>query len=544
MNWVNRSLFNKLLAIITGGCLLILIAGAYYFQRVNHSINQYNQLIASEIAIERQISLMSNEFKTQIQEWKNVLLRGHDPAQLDRFWTSFQHQERLVQDIGARVLPMMSEGPERQLVQEFLQAHRTMGERYRGGLEDFRASGFNHIAGDAAVAGMDREPTRLLNAAATALSNYAVERSDQIPDEVSSATLLAGALLMAAILAFGTVAMLVVNSAIVKPSRSLIGAIHALSQGQLDNNIDIRRQDELGVLASAARELQSFLAAIAKEMHQTSDALDNATESLVTASNAIVEHTNGANDSTAQVATAMEEMASAAQEVSNHAQDAASLANQANEAAMTGLKAMDEARSSIDRLAEQIGSSMKTVDKLETETANIGNVLDVIKAIAEQTNLLALNAAIEAARAGEQGRGFAVVADEVRSLAQRTQTSTQEIQGIIESVQSGARDTVTVMKQSRDISQQSVSTFNESAEQLHNVTNAIGDINTINTQVATASEEQTSVAGDIAKNISSVAEQTEETATTARSLNGISATLQEMVRRNRELSGRFSGVTG
>lgn len=209
---------------------------------------------------------------------------------------------------------------------------------------------------------------------------------------------------------------------------------------------------------------------------------------------------------------------------------------------MTGLKAMDDARSSIDRLAEQIGASMNTVDKLETETANIGNVLDVIKAIAEQTNLLALNAAIEAARAGEQGRGFAVVADEVRSLAQRTQSSTQEIQGIIESVQSGARDTVTVMKQSRDISSQSVSTFNDSADQLHNVTSAIGDINTINTQVATAAEEQTSVAGDIAKNISSVAEQTEETATAARSLNDISATLQEMVKRNRELSSRFSGA--
>lgn len=113
MQWVNRSLFNKLLSIITGGCLLILIAGGYYFQRVNHSINQYNQLIASEIAIERQISLMSNEFKTQIQEWKNVLLRGQDPAQLDRYWTSFQTQERRVQEIGTNVLPLMTEGPEK-----------------------------------------------------------------------------------------------------------------------------------------------------------------------------------------------------------------------------------------------------------------------------------------------------------------------------------------------------------------------------------------------------------------------------------------------
>ena len=543
MNWINKSLFNKLLAIIVGGCALILIAGVFYFFQVNQGIQQYNQLINHEIATERAINQMSNEFKTQVQEWKNVLIRGSRPDQLERFWNSFQKQEALVQTMGHDLLNIMVQGPEKDLVQQFLQAHEAMGHSYRQGYQSFVASNFDHTAGDQAVAGIDRAPTQLLNQAAEALAEQAMNQSGVIPEQVEQASILSAILLLFAITLFGVVALLVVNMAIVRPSRSLISAIDDLSHGRLDTSITIHRADELGVLADAAKQLQTFLQQVAREMRQASTDLSQSTTQLTSISGSIIEHAAQTNDSASLVATAMEEMAAAASEVSSHAQDAASLAHKADEAAVHGLKSMQKAQVSLERLAGQITSSMAIVNQLETDTNNIGEVVGVIRSISEQTNLLALNAAIEAARAGDQGRGFAVVADEVRTLALRTQTSTEQIQQIIEAVQRGASETVNVMQASHSISTESVEIFEESSGQLQNVSEIIGEINRFNAQVATAAEEQTSVAGDIARNIAQVSDQTKETAHSAQQLSGISDLLQSMGQRNQELSGRFSGVS-
>ena len=240
-----------------------------------------------------------------------------------------------------------------------------------------------------------------------------------------------------------------------------------------------------------------------------------------------------------QVASAMTEMSATAQEVAGHAASAASLAQEADEAAKDGVRTMGNAQESINRLATQISDTVEVVKRLEEDTSNVGTLLSVIRGIAEQTNLLALNAAIEAARAGEQGRGFAVVADEVRSLAQKTQQSTKEIEDIIESVQSGAKNTAEVMNASSEVTANSADMFNQASEKLDVISSSISQINGLNMQVATAAEEQTNVSEDIARTVVEMSDLVDATTTSANQSLTMSQQLNSAALSLEELSATF-----
>ncbi len=205
-----------------------------------------------------------------------------------------------------------------------------------------------------------------------------------------------------------------------------------------------------------------------------------------------------------QVAAAMEEMSASVREVAGNASGAASAAERASQAASNGQKVVQATMQSIQNLAGEVERAANVIHKLEADSEGIGKVLDVIRSIAEQTNLLALNAAIEAARAGEQGRGFAVVADEVRTLASRTQQSTQEIQQMIECLQSGARDAVSVMAQGRSRASASVDQAGRAQDSLTEITKAVGDITEVNGQIARAAEQQSVVASEVSRSLQSI----------------------------------------
>jgi methyl-accepting chemotaxis protein len=240
-----------------------------------------------------------------------------------------------------------------------------------------------------------------------------------------------------------------------------------------------------------------------------------------------------------QVSTAATEMSSAVHEVARNAQNAADAARSAETQSRDGAQVVGATIHAIRQLAQEVESASATIQTLEQETANIGAVLAVIKGIAEQTNLLALNAAIEAARAGEQGRGFAVVADEVRALAARTQDSTKDIQQMIERLQTGVQNAVKAMHSGSEKARDSV----ERAAGVDGALSATGDsvarINDMAAQIATACEEQSAVTEEIARNISDIRDLSNEAAQTSEQSTQASARLSELSHGLEQLVGRF-----
>lgn len=323
-----------------------------------------------------------------------------------------------------------------------------------------------------------------------------------------------------------------------KPMEEAVQTMKQISDGDLTMEINSNSNDEVGhllqgmsAMVTNLHEVITRLLAMSQQLGQSSTQLrQQADETNAGVSEQLLE--------TEQVATAMNEMSATVQEVARNAADAADAASRAHNDANDGQQVVEKAISSIHTLDSGIQSSADAIRKLQDETSEIGGVLDVIRGIAEQTNLLALNAAIEAARAGEQGRGFAVVADEVRTLAGRTQQSTQDIQTMIERLQSGANETVSSMQRSIEQVQDSVETTVQAGQALETITSAVTIINDMNLQIASAAEEQSSVAEEINRNvvnINQVAEQSAEgvskTASASDELNHLTNELSQLVGR-------------
>ena len=541
MAWFQKSILNRLIVIVGVASIAMLFSALYSYSQFQKTVTSYEHLWSQEVRFEMDARDLATNFKIQVQEWKNVLIRGHDPKQLNKYWSKFEKQEALVQEQAKQLVDLLYEYPEvASILSEFLSAHKKMGVAYRSGLNEFKLQGFDHKAGDKAVSGIGRAPTKLITNAADLIHELTISYHDKAEVEAQNTVYVILIISILVIVLFAVIVVSVVAKSIVVPSKRLISVIDRISSGQLSNEIDIYREDELGRLAEASRRLQGFLRHVSEQLIASNTKLNKASASLTEATDGVSSRVQTAHQSTEHVASAMTEMSATAQEVARHAASAADLANDADSAAKQSSEAMNTAQSSINKLSAQVEQTASTVKKLADDTNNVGTVLNVIRGIAEQTNLLALNAAIEAARAGEQGRGFAVVADEVRTLAQKTQQSTAEIEGIIHNIQEGARDTVTVMDASSSISSESAHLFNQAADKLKVITETIAQINDLNTQVATAAEEQNSVSEDITRTIVEMSDLVEATAESAKASLETAKDLSVMATEADKLSRSFS----
>ncbi|MES9941791.1 MAG: methyl-accepting chemotaxis protein [Candidatus Thiodiazotropha sp. 6PLUC2] len=345
-----------------------------------------------------------------------------------------------------------------------------------------------------------------------------------------------------AIIVLGVIAVISVALGLIVSSllsSSIINAIKKatlIASGDLSKEIEITSNDEIGDLLKAINGMRLKLLDMLSDISGTTSQLSTASEEMSAITTQTSETILSQRSETEQVATAMNEMTATVQQVAANINHTATATHNASDQTNDGSRIVQRAIAQINKLADQVEVSSNTINELESHSEAINTVIDVIKGIAEQTNLLALNAAIEAARAGEQGRGFAVVADEVRTLAGRTRESTDEINDMIEKLQEGSRQAVAVMDQSRLEAKSAVELATQTGEALNSITQAVDQINEMSTQIASAAEEQGAVAEEINQNIVKIndmsnqtADGASETATASQDLARMATELQAIV---------------
>ena len=349
-------------------------------------------------------------------------------------------------------------------------------------------------------------------------------------------------LIMTAVVALVFILMgVVLANSITQPIKLLAKRFSDLGEGDGDlaQRIEVKGNDEIAQLSKGFNGFIEKIHESMKEVCSTSQALQVAAESVSNKAHITHDNSQEQRDQTLQVVAAINQMGMTISEIASNAATAAETATQASGNTEVGRSVVNKAKDAISRLAQDIESTGQVVEQLASTTQDIGSILGVIRDISEQTNLLALNAAIEAARAGEQGRGFAVVADEVRNLASRTADSTEEIQKMINQLQSDAKDAVAAMSTGKVITLEGVAASDEAVDVLGGISDRIVDITDRNTQVATATEEQSTVVHTINQNIEEINAINEVTTGTAEQLAEASQELRDLSSRLDKMVGSF-----
>lgn len=331
---------------------------------------------------------------------------------------------------------------------------------------------------------------------------YAAEDQSMQTQLQHSTLLIIGSSALA--LLVGLIAAWVITRLIVAPLRAVIAVAQQIASGDLSGRMEISRRDEIGQLMQAMQQMGNSLSQMVSGLQAGIEQLASSAHSLSSVTEQTTAEVSNQKDETEQVATAMNQMTATVHDVARNAEQAAQAAQTADAKVDSGQQVVRMSLQRIELLATSSNSASASIESLSAQIQNIGTVLSVIQSVAEQTNLLALNAAIEAARAGEQGRGFAVVADEVRALAKRTQQSTEEIERLVSTLRSAAQSSVQQIQQSGELVKLAVSDALETEGALGSIAEAVSLIQQMNQQIAAAAEEQSSVAEEINRSVTSI----------------------------------------
>jgi len=492
--------------------LLVIATAAFGFWRFSASLEAFDRDVMSRQTNAIDVEAIEINFKKQVQEWKDTLLRGKKPEALDKHWTAFQQREGEVRTIADTLSRSIADTEAAQLVAQFLTAHKTMGDAYRRGLQEFKDHDFDSAAGDKAVAGIDRAPTALLGKAKERLLALAQAAASEAREEAHRTTWITIMLLSLATAAGAGVFLVAVQRSISVPLTRVVRSLSELAAGNTAAHVHgLERGDEIGKVADAVQLLkakmieadqlraeqseveQRLLRQRQADMNELANSFEatvgdivktvsSASGELEVSAKTLTASAERAQTRTTMVAAASEEASTKVQSVASATEEMASSINevsrQVQESARMASDAVSQARNTTDRVSE-----------LSKAAARIGDVVELINTIAGQTNLLALNATIEAARAGESGRGFAVVASEVKALAEQTAKATGEIGEQISGIQTATQQSVGAI---RDIS------------------GTIEKLSEISSVIAAAVKEQGMATQEISRNVEQAAQGTRQ----------------------------------
>ncbi len=411
------SLQFKVLLLMAGAMAVALGVSVAALTRVYHSIQQLDAISREDFETQQAILRATVSFKQQVQEWKDALLRGRDPAQLEEHWKAFLKSEGDTAGSAREALASTPHDNIRAMLEKFLALHREAGQSYRKGLDAFKQGNFDPYAGDKAVEGVDRGPTKVLVDAQTAASDIGAERTlEAVRNADSGYRLAIGGTILAMLLALGAL-WLFFRRAVLGPINVAVRFAERIAQGDLSAEIHAKSDDEAGKLLKALGRMNSSLGDVVAQVRVSAEA-------VVSASGQVAAGTTDLSQRTEEQASSLEQTAASMEQLSSTVKQNADNARQADDLARTASKRAEQGGAEVVRV-------VTTMTEISDSAKRIADIISVIDGIAFQTNILALNAAVEAARAGEQGRGFAVVASEVRSLAQRSAQAAKEIKDLI-----------------------------------------------------------------------------------------------------------------
>ena len=531
----------------------IIVSGGFgIFQLSRFNSQLESDMIDNQMGIEALIDIQtaSLDFKTQVQEWKNILIRGNQQADFEKYAKAFSDQGQSVQDGLKKTLGALKKenDPDKAWVipklEQLIKNHADLGIAYRAALESFDQA--DPEAGkkvDAAVKGQDRATNDGLNELVSTLKKGEFEHMGRQVQNAQSAYAEARTLLFALIV-IGFIITGVVVALTIRQITSQIALVQETTE-QVRQSLDLTRRipvignNEMAQVATSVNSLLDDFQALARRMKDAGTHVSHASGELSHSVARLSTAVDQQNESTSSMASSIEEMAVSITHVADSSNSAKTIAQESLANADQGGEIIEQATREMVDMAQTVQGSSHSMEALSQRTDEIGNIVGVIKEIADQTNLLALNAAIEAARAGEQGRGFAVVADEVRKLAERTTSSTQQIAEVITAIQAETHSAVADMH--RVVSQVAANAegARQAGESIRLIREGSLRVVKVSTDIAAALAEQSAASELIAKQVEVISSKSEENMAAMGEAGEASAEMKRLSTEMHEMVDRF-----